>query len=81
MKFKLSQQPWHGCQYHVVEIESHWDPDEARVNWQGIDNWCDENFGPRGDVWNMTSARWYQNGGKFYFRNNRDLTMFLLRWQ
>lgn len=36
-------------------------------------NWCVENFGKAG-------SRWYINQGKFFFKSEKDMTLFILRW-
>ena len=35
--------------------------------------WCREKFGKSG-------SRWFEKKDKFYFKNEKDLTMFILRW-
>jgi len=35
--------------------------------------WCKEHF-------NNSGARWFEKKGKFYFRDEKDMTMFVLRW-
>ena len=35
--------------------------------------WSTEHFGKSG-------ARWFEKQGKFYFKNEKDMTMFILRW-
>jgi len=35
--------------------------------------WCKENFGKSG-------ARWFEKNGQFYFKDEKDMTMFILRW-
>ena len=35
--------------------------------------WCRERFGRSG-------VRWFEKKDKFYFKNEKDLTMFLLMW-
>jgi hypothetical protein len=35
--------------------------------------WSSKQYGSSG-------ARWFEKGGRFYFRDAEDLTMFLLRW-
>jgi hypothetical protein len=35
--------------------------------------WCRERFG-------KSASRWFEKKDKFYFRNEQDLTMFLLKW-
>lgn len=49
--------------------------------WQSMELWCAEQFGltPVDGVW-TPNARWYVNNRKFWFRNEADLSWFLLRW-
>ena len=35
--------------------------------------WCREQYGNSG-------ARWFEKERKFYFKNEKDMTMFILRW-
>lgn len=35
--------------------------------------WCLAQFGKSG-------ARWFEQKGKFFFRDKKDMTLFLLRW-
>lgn len=35
--------------------------------------WCIQKFGKSG-------ARWFEKQDKFYFKNEKDLTLFILRW-
>jgi len=50
-------------------------------NWNEMMSWMVETFGPTAHdgVW-TPSMRWYANNAKFWFRNEKDLTMFILRW-
>jgi len=36
-------------------------------------DWCVQQYGKPG-------ARWFEKQGKFYFKNEQDMTMFILRW-
>ena len=60
-----------GMEYTWIEI--------ARTEYTPIDlneqaqTWCQEKFGKSG-------ARWFEKKDKFYFKNEKDLTMFILRW-
>jgi hypothetical protein len=36
-------------------------------------DWCKERFG-------TSSTRWFEKKDKFYFKNEKDLTLFILRW-
>lgn len=35
--------------------------------------WCNETYGKGG-------RRWYENQKKFFFKDEKDMTMFVLRW-
>jgi hypothetical protein len=35
--------------------------------------WCENQFGKSG-------ARWFEKNKKFYFKDEKDMTMFILRW-
>lgn len=50
-------------------------------NWHDIELWCNAQFGPipTDGVWTR-SARWYMNNQKFWFRDEADLSWFVLRW-
>jgi hypothetical protein len=52
-------------------------------NWMDMEVWCLKTFGPSDDVWDFKTVnvgRWYKNDRKFWFRNERDRTLFILRW-
>jgi hypothetical protein len=52
-------------------------------NWLDMETWCLKTFGPSDDVWDFKTVnvgRWYKNDRKFWFRNERDRTMFIMRW-
>ena len=36
-------------------------------------DWCKEQYGKEG-------VRWFEKQGKFFFKDERDRTMFILRW-
>ena len=67
------------CTVHPV-IEPEWNQ-EPRA-WHEMMAWVVETFGPTADngVW-TPGQRWYVNNAKFWFRNEADLLLFLLRWQ
>jgi hypothetical protein len=60
---------WLG-EYHWVSLAK--DPD-ADDNTDPAIEWCLEHFGKSG-------ARWYPYNGKFFFKDERDMSMFILRW-
>ena len=59
-------------------------------NWIEMETWCISTFGDAAEVWDLKSSgdqfiwptvgRWYKNDRKFWFRNERDRTMFIMRW-
>ena len=74
----LSERPVHGCRYYCVEPKG--------GNWKTMEAWCNEIFGEPGDIWDSEDfiwpekARWLQNNRKFWFRSEKDRTMFIMRW-
>jgi len=49
--------------------------------WNEMMSWMIKTFGPTAHdgVW-TPDMRWYANNAKFWFREEKDLTMFLLKW-
>lgn len=49
--------------------------------WKELEDWCMQAFGPTPEdgIW-TPGARWYINNSKFYFRDEKDMEWFLLRW-
>lgn len=60
---------WLG-EYHWVKLA--YDP-ELSDNTQDAINWCKENF-------TKSSSRWFEKDKKFFFKDERDMSMFILRW-
>lgn len=50
---------------------------EEETRWlnclDGHEEWCKTQFGKPG-------SRWFLKGDKFYFKDEKDMTMFVLRW-
>ena len=77
---KLSEGTVYGLKYQTAE--------PIGGNWSEMELWCHEHLGETGSIWaetkNLTpepNKRWYANNRKFWFRNQSDLTMFLLKWR
>lgn len=75
----LSEGTVYGSRYHCVE--------PVGGNWLDMEHWCYEVFGETGSIWQETKnltpephKRWYANNRKFWFRNEKDRTMFIMRW-
>jgi len=60
-----------GMEYTWVEIARS-ESTPLDINEQA-QSWCRERFGRAG-------VRWFEKKDKFYFKNEKDLTMFLLMW-
>lgn len=74
----LSEGKIYGSRYYTAE--------PVGGNWLDMESWCTETFGPGcRALWGEKKApepaqRWYMNNRKFWFRNERDRTLFILRW-
>lgn len=72
----------YGARYYCVE--------PVGGNWREMEDWCISTYGETtGSIWaeevNKTTPapgeRWYGNNRKFWFRNEADRTMFILKWR
>jgi hypothetical protein len=61
-----------GMKYKWIEL-SITEDNQGQDNRTAPFNWCVEYFGKEG-------VRWFEKKGKFYFKNEPDLTMFILKW-
>lgn len=59
-----------GMEYHWVSLAV---DQNKPYNHEEVIEWCKNQFGKQG-------ARWFEKQGKFYFRSEQDMTMFILRW-
>ena len=62
---------WLGT-YHWVSLpvnDSNRDIDTVKP----ATEWCQEHFGASG-------SRWFEKKGQFYFKDEKDQSMFMLRW-
>ena len=73
-EFTLSEGRVYGSKYLTVHPNNSW-------QWNEMMDWMIKTFGPSASdgVW-TPNMRWYANNAKFWFRNEKDLTMFILRW-
>lgn len=76
---RVTENRVHGARYYCAE--------PVGGNWHEMKDWCFDKFGDVGNniAWTDEEKpkcwRWYMNNRKFWFRNEADLTMFLLRWR
>jgi hypothetical protein len=74
----LNEQVLSGCRYYTVE--------PIGGNWKDMELWAFQVFGNPGEIWPKQEfvwpeiPRWVMNNRKFWFRNERDRTMFIMRW-
>ena len=55
-------------------------------NWLEMESWCSDAFGTASSIWDSMKSegelgRWYMNDRKFWFLDEKDRTMFLLKWR
>lgn len=55
-------------------------------NWIEMEKWATETFGPPASVWEAFKesdelGRWYMNDRRFWFLDDKDRTLFLLKWR
>ena len=73
-KLELSEGTVYGARYLTVHPTN-------GTRWDDMTEWMVKTFGPSAwdGVW-TPDQRWYANNTKFWFRDEKDLTMFILRW-
>jgi hypothetical protein len=72
-----------GTDYFVVKPTG-WDNLHNPLEWNNMVKWCVDTLGPSGTaerpgVWSP-NQRWYVNSARFWFRDEADRTMFILRF-
>jgi hypothetical protein len=76
---KLSEGTVYGSRYYCVE--------PIGGNWMDMEVWCMDMFGGPGDkIWGEEKApepvrRWYMNNRKFWFHDELDRMVFVLKWR
>lgn len=73
-KLEIGEGRVYGARYLTVHANSN-------NNWNEMMAWMINTFGPTAHdgVW-TPNMRWYANNAKFWFRNEKDLNWFVLRW-
>lgn len=75
----LSEGTVYGARYYTAE--------PIGGNWLEMEAWCYETFGDDTQpIWGESKApepaqRWYKNARKFWFRNEKDRMLFVLKWR
>jgi hypothetical protein len=73
-KLELGEGRVYGARYLTVHPSNSW-------QWNEMMDWMVTTFGPSAcdGVW-TPGMRWYANNAKFWFRNEKDLNWFVLKW-
>lgn len=81
VNLKLGEGTFFGQPYYTVDPNPNWDPYWYNQGWHDMENWCCKTFGipPMEGTW-WPDMRWCMDQGKFWFKEQRDLEWFLLRW-
>jgi hypothetical protein len=80
-KLTLEEKTWHGCKYYTVQpFLTSWSLSENNDTWNKISQWCYDTYGQPADPWDQKPGRWYLNNSQYWFREESDRTMFILRW-
>lgn len=76
----LAEGTVYGSRYYTAE--------PVGGNWREMEAWCYEMFGDTSSIWSETKnlapeplKRWYMNNRKFWFRDEVDRTIFILKWR
>jgi hypothetical protein len=78
----LSEGTVFGEKYYTVDPDiKAYEPFWYYQDWHDMELWCKKTFGdtPKDGVW-TPSSRWYMNNSKFWFKEEADRIMFILRW-
>lgn len=75
---KLTEGTVYGSQYYCVE--------PVGGSWLEMEHWCLDHFGSSGEhIWGEKFQepvqRWYTNNRKFWFRDEVDRMIFVLKWR
>jgi len=77
----IENKKWHGCKYKAVKpFLSSWSLRRNEDKWNEISQWCYDMYGRPGDPFTDVAERWYLNNSAYWFRNEEDVMMFMLRW-
>lgn len=74
----LGERRVHGARYYTAE--------PIGGNWLDMETWAMDTYGGPGEFWSQHDfawpecPRWFMNDRKFWFRNEKDRTLFIMRW-
>jgi hypothetical protein len=82
MKISTGEGTVYGRTYYCV---GPWFGGDHPPPWPEMEQWVVETMGPSTtSIWGGSppkrGERWYANNGKFWFRDEQDRSLFILRW-
>jgi hypothetical protein len=81
MELKISEGRVYGSRYYTVEVVTGLFSREKLIKIDDVKNWVTEAFGSTSAKSILEpGSRWYYTYDTFWFRNQKDLTLFVLRW-
>jgi len=72
MSLILGESKVHGVKYYTVKT--------IFADWRTLEKWAFETYDEPSSIWETDCGRWYMNDSMFWFRNESDCSMFVLRW-
>jgi hypothetical protein len=78
VKFECAEEAYHDTVFYTVKPIG-WLMMTSTPSWDEMIQYCITTFGPSEGIW-VKGERWYVNSARFYFRDSRDRTAFLLRF-
>lgn len=70
---RLSTEIYRGQMYYTAR------PDKG-LSWPKIESWCTQTYGPAGGPGNRWSFNTIVQGGKLWFKDEKDLLWFRMKW-
>lgn len=74
MTLLLEESKIHGARYYTIK--------PVFGDWTTLEHWAVDTYGPPASIWldGGECKRWYMNDSRFWFREQEDVTVFMLRW-
>ena len=82
MKIDVEEKRLNGARYYTASpYVDGLNSVETLREWLVLEDWCWDNFGERPmNRWPDSGDRWFANNNAFWFKDEQDLMMFMLRW-
>ena len=82
MELTIEERRMSGMRYYTIHPRLPEMYYQVQQTWNDMVEWCVNTYGPSptDGIW-TPGARWYVNNSKFWFREQKDLEWFVLKWQ